>query len=59
VLIIGLYDLLSAGKASIVDPQWQSYGLEMFIAISLIYFALFFAMSRYSHYLENHLNVRR
>lgn len=52
VLVIGLFDLLSAGKAAIVEPQWQSYGLEMYIAISLIYFAFCASLSRYSKRLE-------
>jgi general L-amino acid transport system permease protein len=59
VLVVGIYDLLAAGKASIVDPQWQGYGLEMFLAVSLIYFALFFPMSRYSQNIEAKLNSRR
>ncbi len=52
VLVIGLFDLLSAGKAAIVDPQWQSYGLEMYIAVSLVYFAFCASLSRYSMGLE-------
>jgi general L-amino acid transport system permease protein len=59
VLVVGIYDLLAAGKAAIVDPQWQSYGLEMFVAVSLVYFALFFPMSRYSLHIEAKLNSRR
>lgn len=52
VLIIGVFDLLSAGKAAIVDPKWQAFGIEMFIAVSLVYFAICFSMSRYSLWLE-------
>jgi general L-amino acid transport system permease protein len=52
VLVIGLFDLLSAGKAAIVDPQWQSYGLEMYLVISLAYFAFCASMSRYSRQFE-------
>lgn len=59
VLIIGLFDLLNAGKASIVDPVWQSFGVEMFIAVSLIYFAFCFSMSKYSQRLEAKLNAHR
>lgn len=55
VLIIGLFDLLSAGKAAIVDPVWQAFGLEMLVAVSLVYFAMCFAMSRYSQRLEARL----
>jgi hypothetical protein len=39
-------------EATIVDPQWQSFGIEMFIAISLVYFAICFSMSKYSQHLE-------
>ena len=55
VLVVGIFDLLSAGKAAIVDPAWQGFGLEMFIAISLIYFVFCFSMSRYSKYIETRL----
>jgi general L-amino acid transport system permease protein len=55
VLIIGLFDLLNAGKATIVDPLWQAFGLEMFIAISLVYFVLCFSMSKYSQRIETRL----
>jgi general L-amino acid transport system permease protein len=52
VLVVGIFDLISAGKAAIVDPAWQGFGLEMFLIISFIYFAFCFSMSRYSQYLE-------
>ncbi|UCI31903.1 amino acid ABC transporter permease [Mesorhizobium sp. B4-1-4] len=55
VLVVGIFDLLSSGKASIVDPAWQGFGLEMFITISLIYFIFCFSMSRYSKYIERRL----
>lgn len=55
VLVVGIFDLLSAGKAAIVDPMWQGYGLEMFISISLLYFAFCFSMSRYSLYIERRI----
>jgi general L-amino acid transport system permease protein len=58
VLIIGLFDLLSAGKATIVDPLWQSFGIEMFVAISLVYFVICFSMSKYSQHLEASLHIR-
>jgi general L-amino acid transport system permease protein len=52
VLVVGILDLISAGKAAIVDPAWQGFGLEMFLIISFIYFVFCFSMSRYSQYLE-------
>jgi general L-amino acid transport system permease protein len=59
VLIIGLFDLLNAGKATIVDPLWQAFGLEMFIAISLVYFVFCFSMSKYSQHIEARLQGGR
>ena len=28
VLIIGIFDLLTAGKTAIVEPAWQGFGVE-------------------------------
>jgi len=55
VLIIGIFDLLTAGKIAIVEPAWQGFGLEVFIFVGAIYFLFCFAMSRYSQRLERHL----
>src|SRR5215470_7562763 len=61
VLIIGIFDLLTAAKTAIVEPAWQGFSLEVYIAAGVIYFAFCFAMSRYSQRLEADLNrsVRR
>jgi len=56
VLIIGIFDLLTAAKTAIVEPAWQSFSLEVYIVVGLIYFAFCFAMSRYSQRLEAELN---
>jgi general L-amino acid transport system permease protein len=56
VLIIGIFDLLTAAKTAIVEPAWQAYGLEVFVVVALIYFVFCFAMSRYSQRLEAELN---
>jgi general L-amino acid transport system permease protein len=52
VVIIGLYDLLGAAKASIVEPRWVGFGVEAYLFISVIYFVFCFAMSKYSQNLE-------
>ncbi len=52
VTIIGLYDLLGAAKASIVEPRWVGFGVEAYLFISIIYFVFCFAMSKYSQGLE-------
>jgi general L-amino acid transport system permease protein len=55
VLIIGIFDLLTAGKTATVEPAWQGFGLEVFIFVGMIYFVFCFAMSLYSQHLERHL----
>lgn len=58
VLIIGIFDLLGTGKAAIVDPAWQNFDVEVYIAVGMVYFCFCFAMSRYSRRLEADLNRR-
>jgi general L-amino acid transport system permease protein len=53
VLIIGLFDLLSTIKVSLQDPAWSGFGVEAYLAASLIYFAFCYAMSAYSRGLEH------
>src|SRR5258705_703338 len=52
VLIIGIFDLLTTAKTAIIDPAWQSFSVEVYVFVGLIYFAFCFAMSRYSRRLE-------
>src|SRR3954454_10240163 len=54
VLIIGIFDLLTTAKTSIIDPAWQTFSVEVYLFVGLIYFAFCFAMSRYSRGLEAH-----
>ena len=59
VLIIGIFDLLTAGKTAIIEPMWQGFAVEVYITIGLIYFCFCFAMSQYSSSLERELNKGR
>ena len=52
VLIIGIFDLLTTAKTSIIDPAWQQFSVEVYVFVALIYFVFCFAMSRYSRHLE-------
>jgi general L-amino acid transport system permease protein len=52
VLVIGIFDLLTTAKTSIIDPAWQPFSVEVYIFVGLIYFVFCFAMSRYSRGLE-------
>jgi general L-amino acid transport system permease protein len=59
VLIIGIFDLLTTAKTAIVDPAWQSFSVEVYLFVALIYFAFCFAMSRYSKRLESESNAKK
>jgi general L-amino acid transport system permease protein len=59
VLIIGIFDLLTAGKTAVVEPAWQGFGVEVYVFVGVIYFIFCFAMSRYSQGLEAELNRHR
>ncbi len=59
VAVIGLFDLLGAAKAVIVDPKWVGFGVEVYLFVAAIYFAVCYAISRYSQHLELALDVNR
>jgi general L-amino acid transport system permease protein len=59
VLIIGIFDLLTAGKTAIIEPAWQGFGIEVYVFVGLIYLVFCFAMSKYSAGLEADLNRHR
>jgi general L-amino acid transport system permease protein len=55
VIIIGLFDLLSALKAGLNDPPWRNFYIEGYLFAAAIYFCFCFFMSRYSQHLETEL----
>jgi general L-amino acid transport system permease protein len=32
-VIIGIFDLLTAGKTAIVEPAWQGFGVEVYVRV--------------------------
>jgi len=52
VLIIGIMDLLTAGKRAMADPTWTGFSTEIYLLLAAIYFVFCYAMSRYSRGLE-------
>ena len=38
--VIGLFDLLGAAKAVIVDPKWVGFGVEVYLFVAAVYFRL-------------------
>jgi len=59
VLIIGIFDLMTTGLNSILEPAWQGFGDEIYILLAVIYFCFCFAMSKYSRSLEREFNRSR
>lgn len=58
VLVIGIFDLLGAGKMAAMEPAWQGFAIEVFLFCGLIYFVFCFTMSRFSQKLEADLSAR-
>lgn len=59
VTIVGLFDLLTAAKVSMTDPEWRPFFVEAYIFVALIYWVICYAMSKYSQWLERTLNASR
>ncbi len=61
VLIIGIFDLLTAGTVAVAEPAWQGFSTEVYIVLAAIYFVFCYAMARYSRSLERQFSrgVRR
>lgn len=59
VVVIGLFDLMTAAKRATADPQVESFGTEVYLFVALIYFAFCYAMSAYSAQLQRRLDANR
>ena len=57
VTIVSLYDLTGAVQLALGDADWRKFFLEGQLFVAAIYFVACFAMSRYSRWLEGHLNT--
>lgn len=53
VVVVGIFDLMTAAKRAVADPQWQGFGTEIYLFVGAIYFAFCYAMSRYSRSLPS------
>lgn len=59
VLVVGLFDLISSGKAALADPAWGSPAAETYLFIMAVYFVLCFSFARFADYLERRGDVGR
>jgi general L-amino acid transport system permease protein len=57
VTIVSLYDLTGALQLALGDADWRKFFLEGQLFVAAIYFVCCFAMSRYSQWVERHLNT--
>ena len=57
VTIVSLYDLTGALQLALGDSDWRKFFLEGQLFVAAIYFVFCFAMSRYSQWIERHLNI--
>ncbi|HET9316801.1 MAG TPA: amino acid ABC transporter permease [Vicinamibacteria bacterium] len=58
VIVIGLFDLLGAARAVVVDPRWFGSGVFVYLFVASVYFVFCFAVSRYTQGLERGLMAR-
>jgi len=56
VLIIGLFDILTATTAVMQDPVWRRFFVEAYLFVALLYFCFCFALSKYSQTVERWLS---
>ncbi|MBJ7223072.1 MULTISPECIES: amino acid ABC transporter permease [unclassified Brenneria] len=59
VIIIGLFDILTATSSVMQDPLWRRYYLETYLFISAIYLLFGFLLSRYALWVEKRIDASR
>ncbi|PWC11785.1 amino acid ABC transporter permease [Brenneria roseae subsp. americana] len=59
VIIIGLFDILTATSSVMQDPLWRRYYIETYIFISAIYLLFGFLLSRYALWVERRIDASR
>jgi general L-amino acid transport system permease protein len=52
VLVVGLFDIISSGKAALADPAWPSPAAETYLFIGAVFFVLSFGFARFADFLE-------
>ncbi|WLI77346.1 amino acid ABC transporter permease [Kosakonia sp. H02] len=59
VIIIGLFDVLTATTAVMQDPQWRRYYIETYVFIAGLYLLFGFLLSRYAVWVEGRIDASR
>lgn len=58
VMIVGVFDMLSAGRSAAMDPAWPAPYREAYLFVGFIYFALCVAISVYARWLEARVKAK-
>lgn len=58
VLIVGIFDMLSAARSASTDPTWPAPSTEGYLFVAAIYFAICASISIYARHLENRVRAR-
>lgn len=58
VLIVGVFDMLSAGRAAATDPIWPAPFAETYLFVAAMYFVICWGISRYSLWLEQRVRAK-
>ncbi|MCR4264756.1 amino acid ABC transporter permease [Nitratireductor sp. ZSWI3] len=58
VLIVGVFDMLSAARSAATDPAWPAPSIEAYLFVAGIYFIICFGIARYSRHLETGIKSR-
>ncbi|MEI1249534.1 amino acid ABC transporter permease [Rhizobium aouanii] len=58
VLIVGVFDMLSASRVAATDPMWPAPYVESYVFVALIYFLICFGISNYTRWLEGRVQSR-
>lgn len=58
VMIVGVFDMLGAGRAAAGDPTWPAPFTETYLFVAAIYFAICFSISIYARWLERGVKAR-
>ena len=59
VTVVSMQDLLGSLRLALGDAQWRGFFIEGYVFISLVYFLLSYAVSRYSLWLERRLTGKK
>ena len=57
-MIVGVFDMLSAGRSSAMDPVWPAPYTEAYLFVGLIYVGICVGISYYARWLEMRVKAK-